>query len=187
MELSERIKKLGNYFKNMNVVSESGLIYVLIEFPSGWGCSELTEYNFNVKVAREDVGLYYFFAEIGIGFDAIFDAIEYNISFNEEAQAKVNLLRSMIDKLKGIFEEEDIETLKTLEFKYKKKKSRGNKDVKSVKTNNNISVVENNEDIREEEVLETVEENKKDIKEEVLETVGETDIEITEENIDNDV
>lgn len=171
MELSERIKKLGNYFKNMNVVSESGLIYVLIEFPSGWGCSELTEYNFNVKVAREDVGLYYFFAEIGIGFDAIFDAIEYNISFNEEAQAKVNLLRSMIDKLKGIFEEEDIETLKTLEFKYKKKKSRGNKDVKSVKTNDNISVVE----------------NKKDIKEEVLETVVETDIEITEENIDNDV
>lgn len=172
MELSERIKKLGSYFKNMNVVSENGLIYVLIEFPSGWGCSELTEYNFNVNVAREGVGLYYFFAEIGVGFDAIFDAIDYNISFNEEAQAKVNLLRSMIDKLKGIFEEEDIETLKTLEFKYKKKKSKTNKDVKSVKTNDNISVVENNEDIKEEEVLETV---------------GETDIEITEGNSDNDV
>ena len=129
MNLKERIEKLGTYFKSMNVASDDNIIYVLVEFPKGWGCSEVTEHNFNVKAVRDEMpGFFYFFADMEIGFNKIFDAIEYNISFNEEAQAKVYLLREKIEELKCIFESEDIEVLKTLEFKYKKKNQRIKKE-----------------------------------------------------------
>lgn len=120
--MQDRINKLNPYFKEMQVNAANGIIYITIQFPKGWGCSELTEHDFNVKTAQDkDTGLFYFFTEINCGFDKIFDAIEYNIKFNEEAQIKVDLLRDKIDELTLIFEKEDIDTLKTLEFKYKKK------------------------------------------------------------------
>lgn len=132
MNIKERIERLGMYFHSMNVAAENNIIYVRVQFPKGWGCSELTEYNFNVKSVTDEIpGYFYFFANMEIGFDKIFDAIEFNIRFNEEAQAKVALLREKIEELKDIFENEDINVLKTLEFKYKKKKP---KTVKAQKT-----------------------------------------------------
>lgn len=125
MNIKERIERLGVYFNSMNVAAENNIIYVRVQFPKGWGCSELTEHNFNVTAVTDDIpGYFYFFANMDIGFDKIFDAIEYNIQFNEEAQAKVSLLREKIEELKTIFENEDINVLRTLEFKYKKKKPR---------------------------------------------------------------
>ena len=136
MNITERIETIREYFHSMNVAAENGIIYVLVQFPKGWGCSEVTEHNFNVKVARdENPEFYYFFANLAMGFDKVFDAIEYNIQFNLEAQAKVNLLRSKIDELRDIFEKEDIDTLKTLEFKYKQKKTRTPKTKKQEKEN----------------------------------------------------
>ena len=134
MDIKERIERIGKYFQDMNVASGNNIIYVRVMFPKGWGCSELTEYNYNVKAVPDEIpGYFYFFTDLANGFEKVFDAIDYNINFNEEAQAKVTLLREKIDELKNIFETEDIETLKTLEFKYKKKK------VKQVKTKNNES------------------------------------------------
>lgn len=131
MGLKERIERLGTYFASMNVAAENNLIYVQVKFPQSWGCSELTEYNFNVKAVRDEMpGYFYFFADMTVGFDKIFDAIEFNINFNEEAQAKVTLLREKIEELKNIFEVEDIAVLQTLEFKYKRKKTRTNKKSK---------------------------------------------------------
>ena len=125
MNIKERIEKIGKYFHSMNVASEDNVIYVRVMFPKGWGCSELTEYNYNVKAVADEIpGYFYFFADMEIGFENIFNAIDFNIHFNEEAQAKVGLLREKIEELKNIFETEDIDTLKTLEFKYKKKKEK---------------------------------------------------------------
>lgn len=133
MNIKERIERLGMYFHSMNVAAENNIIYVRVQFPKGWGCSELTEYNFNVKSVTDEIpGYFYFFANMEIGFDKIFDAIEFNIQFNEEAQAKVSLLREKIEELKDIFENEDINVLKTLEFKYKKKKPKSIKVQKTV-------------------------------------------------------
>lgn len=122
MNIKERIERLGEYFNSMNVAAENGIIYIHVKFDKGWGCSELTEYNYNVKCVKDETpGYFYFFADMEVGFDKIFDAIEYNIKFNEEAQEKVSLLMTKIEELKNIFENEQIDTLKTLEFKYKKK------------------------------------------------------------------
>lgn len=147
MDIKERIENLGKYFNSMNLSSENGIIYVRVQFPKGWGCSEVTEHNFNVKAVQDEIpGYFYFFAEMEIGFDKVFDAIEYNIHFNEEAQAKVGLLKEKIEELKYVFENEDIDVLKTLEFKYKKKK------VKTIKkqNNQNKTIEENTEEIIEE-------------------------------------
>lgn len=131
MNIQERINNLGDYFKGMQVSSENGIIYVTVQFHKGWACSEVTEHNFNVKAVQDETpGLFYFFTDMGVGFDKVFDAIEYNIRFNEEAQAKVNLLRNKIEELRSIFENEDIDTLKTLEFKYKKKTKKSGKTKK---------------------------------------------------------
>lgn len=150
MNIKDRIEKLGSYFNSMNVAAENGIIYVLVQFPKGWGCSEVTEHNFNVKAVRdnENVGCFYFFANLEVGFDKVFDAIEYNIKFNEEAQAKVNLLREKIEELKNIFENEDINTLKTLEFKIKKKAPKKRKNVveATVVTQENNSLTEEDVD-----------------------------------------
>jgi isochorismate hydrolase len=77
-----------------------------------------------------------------IGFDKVFDAIEYNIQFNEEAQAKVSLLREKIEELKNIFETEDINVLKTLEFKLKKKIVKKNKNKEVVREDTIKAIVE---------------------------------------------
>lgn len=151
MKLKERIENLGTYFASMNVAAENGIIYVQVKFPQTWGCSEVTEHNFNVKAVRDEMpGYFYFFADMTVGFDAIFDAIEFNIRFNEEAQAKVSLLREKIEELKKIFENEDITVLHTLEFKYKKKKPKTNKNISNdtlVNTSEeNKNIITNNND-----------------------------------------
>lgn len=142
MNIKERIERLGTYFHSMNVAAENNIIYVRVQFPKGWGCSELTEYNFNVTAVTDEIpGYFYFFANMEVGFDKIFDAIEFNIQFNEEAQAKVSLLREKIEELKMIFETEDITVLKTLEFKYKKKVKKNTKTKQKenlVQEDNNI-------------------------------------------------
>lgn len=132
MDITNRIENIRSYFHSMNVAAENGIIYVLVQFPKGWGCSEVTEHNFGVKTVRDDnPEFFYFFADLTVGFDKVFDAIEYNIRFNEEAQAKVYLLRTKIEELKTIFENEDIEILETLEFQLKKKKTPKNHSKKS--------------------------------------------------------
>ena len=147
MNIKERINKLGMYFSSMNVAAENNIIYVRVQFPKGWGCSELTEHNFNVKTVKDEIpGYFYFFAELEIGFEKVFDAIDFNIRFNEEAQIKVNLLREKIEELKNIFETEEIETLKTLEFKYKKKKEKIVKQKSCKKTDGNTLISKNEND-----------------------------------------
>jgi hypothetical protein len=144
MNIKERIERLGIYFNSMNVAAENNIIYVRVQFPKGWGCSELTEHNFSVTAVTDEIpGYFYFFANMDVGFDKIFDAIEYNILFNEEAQTKVTLLREKIEELKNIFENEDINTLKTLEFKYKKKKNRITK--KASVDNNSLNEINSDE------------------------------------------
>ena len=147
MSIQERINSLGDYFKGMQVSAENGIIYVTVQFQKGWACSEVTEHNFGVKAVQDEVpGVFYFFTDMEVGFDKVFDAIDYNIHFNEEAQAKVNLLREKIEELRNVFENEDINVLKTLEFKYKKKNTKISKSKKENNTTVIETVEENNSD-----------------------------------------
>lgn len=125
--VQERITKLGKMFAGMNIGNDNSgkqFIYLEMVFPRDWGVSGLIKEKFGVNVVKNDTGTgFYFWAPIEVGFDAIFDAADFNIKANEEAQEKKEFLTEKIKELKQLVLEEDMSVLKTLEFKVKKKKT----------------------------------------------------------------
>ena len=125
--VQERIAKLGKIFAGLNIGNDNTgkqFIYIEVVFPNGWGVSNLVKEKFGVNVVKNDAGNgYYFWAPMEVGFDAIFDAIEFNMKANEEAQEKKNFLAEKMKELQKLVLEEDMSVLKTLEFKVKRKKT----------------------------------------------------------------
>ena len=124
MDIKDRIKRLGRYFKEMQITSIDGqqVIYVVVSFPRGWIIDEdiLDKYGVTVNEGTE-IGNFYFCADIDTGENAIFDAIEYNISKMQDAIERAELLKSKTLELKKIFEDEGVtlDELRTLQFLYK--------------------------------------------------------------------
>ena len=124
--LQDRIAKLGKYFIGFNIGQAPNgdqVIYLELTFPKGWGVSTKVKDKFGVSIAKtKREGGYYFYGSLTeVGFDNIFDAADFNIKANEEAQEKKNFLVEKVRELQKIVDEEDMSTLRTLEFKYKKK------------------------------------------------------------------
>lgn len=133
MSLQDYINGINGYFKEMNIIEN--IVYVSVAFPKKWIIDKTIEDNFNVKITANtkldnanEIGYYYFAQFDNNIIDNIFNAIKYTINFNLQAEEKIKLLLSKIEELKEIFNEEDINTLKTLQFKYKKKKTKILKD-----------------------------------------------------------
>lgn len=126
MTLNDKIAKLGSRFKKMNIAE--GIIFLTVTFPKDWKISDKIIEKYNVKVMpTEDYDGYYFAANLEIGIDNIFDAIDETITFNEVAGIKKALLIEKVSELQRIFEEEPLDVLQTIEFKYKKKTPKGSK------------------------------------------------------------
>ena len=121
MEVTERISKIKEYFREMKVATteEGEYIYVTLVFPGGWILDGRTLDKFNVECTTEN-GISYFWAPIETGISTVFDAVEYNIKSNKEAQEKVVLFNDMVKQLQDIFsdDENDIEKLKTLTISF---------------------------------------------------------------------
>lgn len=146
--MQERIAKLGKMFAGLNIGNDNNgkqFIYLELVFPKGWGVSGLIKEKFQVNVVKNDSGTgYYFWAPIETGFDAVFDAADFNIKANEEAQEKKDFLAEKTRELQKLVLEEDMSVLKTLEFKLKKKKATP-ATKKKVEENAVEEVVENKE------------------------------------------
>ena len=125
--MQERIAKLGKMFAGLNIGNDNNgkqFIYLELVFPKGWGVSGLIKEKFQVNVVKNDTGTgYYFWAPIETGFDAVFDAADFNVKANEEAQEKKDFLAEKTRELQKLVLEEDMSVLKTLEFKLKRKKT----------------------------------------------------------------
>ena len=120
-DVRNRIKAIGQYFREMKVgTGNDGMeyIYVTVYFPHEWMIDSRTTDKFGVSVSAEDNGLTYFWSDMDGDFSSIFDAIDYNIKINLDAQEKVMLFNKKIEELQDIFssEENTIEKLKTLTF-----------------------------------------------------------------------
>jgi len=123
MELSERIKKLGKYFNEMQIVEENGtnIIYVAVTFPSRWIIDEEFANSKSVTVMEGTIsGQYYFCTDLDTGADVIFDVIDDNIEKMKEAIERAQLLATKTKELKELFENEDIkiEKLRALKFSF---------------------------------------------------------------------
>ena len=126
-DIKDRIKKLGNYFNEMKVgTGQNGeeYIYVTTVFPREWVLDGRTLEKFNVSCTQEN-GLTYFWADMNTDFSTIFDAIDFNVKVNLDAQEKVVLFNKKMDELRNIFADEDntIDKLKTLVFTFGEQKS----------------------------------------------------------------
>lgn len=146
--MQERIAKLGKMFAGLNIGNDNNgkqFIYLELVFPKGWGVSGLIKEKFNVNVVKNDTGTgFYFWAPIETGFDAVFDAADFNIKANEEAQEKKDFLAEKTRELQKLVLEEDMSVLKTLEFKLKRKKTSASTK-KKAEENAVEEVVENKE------------------------------------------
>ena len=124
-DIQERIAKLGKMFSGLNIGNDNAgkqFVYLELVFPQGWGVTNLIKEKFGVNVVKNDAGTgYYFWAPIENGFDSVFDAADYNIKANEEAQEKKDFLAEKMKELQKLVLEEDMSVLKTLEFKVKRK------------------------------------------------------------------
>lgn len=121
-DIKDRIKALGRYFNEMKVASgENGeeYIYVTVSFPSEWVLDARTLEKYNVNCSTEQ-GITYFWADLDTEFTTVFDAIDFNIRVNREAEEKVVLFNEKIKELRAIFADENnsTEKLKTLKFTF---------------------------------------------------------------------
>ena len=140
--IQERIKKLGPLFSEMQVTKVSDMdnnpidvIYVIVTFPHNWIIDDAVKEKYSVSVMEGNgaPGEYYFCADISVGFDAVFDAVDYCIKSNKEAAERAKIFQEKIVQLKEIFgnEEITIEELKNLDFVYSKKKKTPNQKKKT--------------------------------------------------------
>jgi len=123
--IKDRIEKIKEYFKGMRVDTDNGenAIYIIVQFPPKWIVDNTIEekYGINVIQGNEYPGQFYFCAEMEVGFDVLFDAIEYSIDKMLTAQERARLLKEKAEELKELFIDETIpiEALRTLTFTYK--------------------------------------------------------------------
>jgi choline dehydrogenase-like flavoprotein len=121
MTISERIKKLGKYFGEMQVVEQDGqqIIYVVVNFPPRWVIDDEFANKKNVTIMEGQIqGEYYFSTDLETGEEVIFDVIDDNIEKMQEAIERAKLLGEKTKELKEIFEDENtpIEKLRTIRF-----------------------------------------------------------------------
>lgn len=125
MSIKERIEKIKEYFKEMQIVTIDGeqVIYVIVNFPYGWVIDEMLETKFDISVQEGEYPTEFYFAtSIDNGENKIFDAIEYNIEKMKDAIERAQLLKTKIAELKDIFQNENItlSELRTLKFTWDK-------------------------------------------------------------------
>lgn len=147
--ITERIKKISNFFIEMQVTNVEGenVIYVVVKFPLKWIIDEAYNESVGVSVINgNNSGEYYFCTSIETGFDAIFDAIDNNIEKMKEAEERTKLLIEKRNELEDLFEDETIslDTLKTIEFTFRQKKDKNGKKNKEI---NNETTEEENKNV----------------------------------------
>jgi hypothetical protein len=144
MSIKERIEKIKEYFKEMQIVTIDGeqVIYVIVNFPYGWVIDEMLETKFDVSVQEGEYPTEFYFAtSIDNGENKIFDAIEYNIEKMKDAIERAQLLKTKIAELKDIFQNENItlSELRTLKFTWDKTEDISIQDI--MRDNGHIVIV----------------------------------------------
>ena len=124
------------YIKSIKI--EGGLYIFKIECNPKWIVNGNENAGIKMAADEEKVGVYYYYAKIDdVSLDDMFEHIESVVSMNLAIEEKAKLFKQRIDELKVIFENNDIEHLRNLEFVIKEVKGkRGRKPKKKVDDEN---------------------------------------------------
>lgn len=88
---------------------------VTINFNPKWNVVKPSDETVNC-VSQTESGAYVYFTEVNNGIDAVFDAIDDTINYNEDVEKKITLLRQKISELQELFANETYENLQRLTF-----------------------------------------------------------------------
>lgn len=119
--IQEYLKNLSKYQCNFNIYNSS-VVVVNITFPHGWTILESDDAEVRITQSETKTGEYFFYSDITVEFERLFKVIENIIEFNFDAINKKKLFTLKVDELVNLFDSNDLETLETLVFTFKKKK-----------------------------------------------------------------
>lgn len=118
MSLEEIIIKLAPY--NIVCKTVEGYFLVSLTFDKDWQIVKPDNINVECGIRK---GICYYSTPISeTGIQEIFDSINETILYNENLAKKLELFETKMKEMQDLFTDEDIETLKTLTFKFKRPK-----------------------------------------------------------------
>lgn len=117
MTLNEQLIRLSSYKINFNIYE--GTVIISLEYPKDW---TVLQVNSNDIQTTSENGRQFYWVPLQTDVEKVFELIDETIEYNKDIEAKSELFKQKIDEMRKIFLEEDLHTLKTMEFKMKKKK-----------------------------------------------------------------
>ena len=117
MTLNEQLIRLSSYKINFNIYE--GTVIISLEYPKDWTILEIN--SSDIQTTSEN-GRQFYWVPLQIDVEKVFELIDETIEYNKDIEAKSELFKQKIDEMRKIFLEEDLQTLRTMEFKMKKKK-----------------------------------------------------------------
>ena len=117
MTLNEQLIRLSSYKINFNIYE--GTVIISLEYPKDWTILEIN--SSDIQTTSEN-GRQFYWVPLQMDVEKVFELIDETIQYNKDIEAKSELFKQKIDEMRKIFLEEDLQTLRTMEFKMKKKK-----------------------------------------------------------------
>lgn len=174
MTLNEQLIRLSSYKINFNIYE--GTVIISLEYPKDW---TVLQVNSNDIQTTSENGRQFYWVPLQTDVEKVFELIHETIEYNKDIEAKSELFKQKIDEMRKIFLEEDLHTLKTMEFKMKKKKLPKKKVMEGKEDNITEigNVVDNKEKLSENKQEEAVTES---VKEENMVSLEETNSKVKE-------
>lgn len=119
MNLNEQLKRLSDYKVGFNIYE--GTIIISVVYPDTWTVLETK--NESIQTTK-DAGRTYYWVNMEVNVDEIFHLIDETIAYNREIEEKAELFKVMIAKLQQVFIDNDLDSLRNLEFTVKKNEER---------------------------------------------------------------
>lgn len=126
MMIQDILTELSPY--NVNFKINNGWILIGLEFNKNWQIIQPSDTSIEFC---EQNGICYYGAQLGqVSFEQLYECIQDTIEYNKDLEKRIKLFQEKSNELQELFKVEDYETLKTLEFKFKRKKiKKENKEI----------------------------------------------------------
>lgn len=136
MDFQDILMSLSDYSVNCKIMD--GWLVIGVTFNRDWQI--LRPSNASIELVENNKGSCYYGAPLkDVTVDEVFNSIMETIEYNKDIEKKVLLFRDKVAELKTLFAQEDYDTLKQLEFKFKKKKGKKSEKQKEVEDKEIIS------------------------------------------------
>lgn len=113
--IQDRINKINEYFKSIEIIDNISIIKV--QFKDKWKAYNSDDEKIKVVKSKDNPNIWLYFGNTNeVTFDEILDLIENTINENLNAAKKISLLNDKFNELKELFATETLERLQTLSF-----------------------------------------------------------------------